>query len=236
MCRFPKKVLYVKALQFQQDYYASCLKHKVTPEHVVINSQWLNNLLDQYRITERRPNRKFKVPRNVLMERLKIFWLVFAKMRVIIKHHHGYEPNVRNADQSPFHENEAGSAECNTLALKGAPTVPLVENHAATRKRWSLNSVTDSCEERVRKKLPGFEMMFKFDGSQKQAELQAYVDSKNLPFKVSVVTGPSGSYKEEDMIAFLEKWLEPWGPGREWEKLALLMMCSDCVGVGVTYP
>ena len=59
--------------------------------------------------------------------------------------------------------------------------------------------------------------MFKFDGSKKQAELQAYVDSLNLPFKVSVVTGPSGSYKEEDMIAFLELWLEPWGPGREWD-------------------
>ena len=78
--------------------------------------------------------------------------------------------------------------------------------------------------------------MFEFAGSKKQVELQAHVDHKNLSFKVSVVTGPSGSYKEEDMIAFLEKWLEPWGPGREWEILALLIMCSDCVGVGVTYP
>ena len=85
--------------------------------------------------------------------------------------------------------------------------------------------------------------MFKFAGSKKQAELQAHVDHKNLSFKVSVVTGPSGSYKEEDMIAFLEKWLEPWGPRREWGFFswmlmphALLMMCSDCVGVGVTYP
>ena len=78
--------------------------------------------------------------------------------------------------------------------------------------------------------------MFKFARSKKQAELQAHVDHKNLSFKVSVVTGPSGSYKEEDMIAFLEKRLEPWGPDREGEILALLIMCSDCVGVGVTYP
>ena len=86
------------------------------------------------------------------------------------------------------------------------------------------------------KRYQGSSCRFSCARSKKQAELQAYVDSKNLPFKVSVVTGPSGSYNEEDILAFLEKWLEPWGPGREWELLALLIMCSDCVGVGVTYP
>ena len=229
MCRFPKKVLLVKALMLQQDYYASCLRNKLRPEHVLINGAWLNDFLDQYRISQRRPNRKFKVPREVLKQRLKIFWLVVAVIRTVIDYHHGYDPKMRNLDQSPFHRNEAGSAECNTLALKGAPTVPLIEDHAATRERWSLNSVTDSCEERVRKELPGFELMFRFDGSKKQAELQAYVDSLKLPFKVSVVTGPSGSYKEEDIIAFLELWLEPWGPGREWE-----IMLMDAYAPGLT--
>ena len=221
MCRFPKKVLLVKALMLQQDYYASCIRHKVQPEHVEINGTWINALLDEYRISSRRPNRKFKVPREVLKQRLKIFWLVVAVIRTVIDHHKGYDPRMRNIDQSPFHKNEAGSAECNTLALKGAPTVPLIENHADTRARWSLNSVTDSCEERVRTEWPGFELMFKFQGKVKEAELQAYVASKNLPFKVSVVTGPSGSYTEEDILAFLEIWLEPWGPGRQWEIILL---------------
>ena len=84
------------------------------------------------------------------------------------------------------------------------------------------------------KRYQGSSCRFSCARSKKQAELQAHVDHKNLSFKVSVVTGPSGSYKEEDMIAFLEKWLEPWGPGRMPH--ALLMMCSDCVGVGVTNP
>ena len=230
MCRFPKKVLLVKALMLQQDYYASCLRNKVCPEHVLINSPWINAFLDEYRISQRRPNRKFKVPREVLKQRLKIFWLMLAVIRTIIDYHHGYDPKMRNIDQSPFHRNEAGSAEYNTLALKGAPTVPLIEDHAATRERWSLNSVTDSCAERVRDELPGFEAMFKFEHrGKKQAELQDYVDSLNLPFKVSVVTGPSGSYKEEDIIAFLEKWLLPWGPGRKWE-----IMLMDAYAPGLT--
>ena len=101
-------------------------------------------------VTGRRKIRKFKVSRAVLKERLRIFWIVVYKLRKLIILHFGYDPKMRNIDQSPFHGNEAGSAECNTLALKGAPTVPLVEDHAATRDRWSLNSVTYSCEERVR--------------------------------------------------------------------------------------
>ena len=150
----------------------------------------------------------------VLKQRLKIFWLLVVAVRTIIDHHHGYDPKMRNLDQSPFHSNEVGSVERNTFALSGAPTVPLIEDHAATRERWSLNSVTDSCAERVRDELPGFEAMFKFESNgKKQAELQDYVDSLNLPFKVSVVTGPSGSYKEEDIIAFLEIWLLPCSPG-----------------------
>ena len=49
-----------------------------------------------------------------------------------------------NIDQAPFHRNEAGSAATSTLAIMGAHTVPLVENHAATRQRCSLTTVTDS--------------------------------------------------------------------------------------------
>ena len=96
-----------------------------------------------------------------------IFWLSVAKVCKLILLHFGYDPDCSNVDQSPFHMNEAGSAECNSLALKGAPIVPLVENHAATRERWSLNSVTDSCEERIRGNgLPGFELMFNFRSSE----------------------------------------------------------------------
>ena len=143
MCRFPKKVLLVKAKMLQQDYYAACLKKKVEPEHVQVDGSWLQMLLAEYRLSSRRPNRKFKVPRCVLAERLKLFWIGTAQIRKLIILEFGYDPKFRNVDQSPFHGNEAGSAECNTIALKGCPTVPLIENHAATRERMSLNSRTN---------------------------------------------------------------------------------------------
>ena len=73
MVRFPKAVLLVKAQMLQQDYLAACLKRDIKPERLNIYGKWLNSVLAEYRITQRRPSRKFKVPRAVLAERLMIF-------------------------------------------------------------------------------------------------------------------------------------------------------------------
>ena len=76
----------------------------------MVDLVWLNRFLAEYRLTMRRTNRKFKVPRTKLAERLKIFWIVAAKLRKLISLTFGYDPQFRNLDQSPFHGNEAGSA------------------------------------------------------------------------------------------------------------------------------
>ena len=217
MMRFPKQALLVKAQMLHQDYLVACLRNSVNPEAIDISKTWLRDWLIENRITHRRPNRKYKVARWVLAERLEIFWLSVMKIRKLILLHFGYEPECSNVDQSPFHMNEAGSAACNTLSLKGAVKVPLLENHAATRERWSLNSITRSSEDQVRQRLPGFELMFKAQGQQVKLALQEYVFAKGLPFKVTVVTGDSGSYKEEDILAFLESHLRPWDSNRRWE-------------------
>ena len=85
------------------------------------------------RLLPRKGRMKKKIKKN-LTEKMRIL----IKNRVLMKF--GYDPDMRNIDQSPFHRNEAGSAARNTLALTGAPIVPLIENRAATRERWSLTS------------------------------------------------------------------------------------------------
>ena len=82
--------------------------------------------------------------------------------------------------------------------------------------------MTDSNKERINSgELPGFECMFKATGNIKAQRLQDHVTLLSVPFKVSVVTGPSGSYREDDIIKFLEKWCEPWYKGRQWEFIML---------------
>ena len=41
MCRFPKKVVLVKAQMLQQEYYASCLKNNLKPELVQVDRRLL---------------------------------------------------------------------------------------------------------------------------------------------------------------------------------------------------
>ena len=72
MCRFPKKTLQVTAEMLQQEYCAECLSRGIQPEPVLINGSWVDGVLNEYRLTDRKPNRKFKVPRWVLSERLDL--------------------------------------------------------------------------------------------------------------------------------------------------------------------
>ena len=60
--------------------------------------------------------------------------------------------------------------------------------------------------------MPGFEIMFKAEGKQVEAKLQAYVSKKKiLGMRVTVVTGPSGSYRANGILNFLEKHVPPGG-------------------------
>ena len=123
MVRFPKSVLLVKAQMLQEEYVASCLRNGKTPEAVAVNLRRLNDMLREYRISDLKVNRKLKVPRWVLLERLEIWWLSVRRVRKLVELQFGYDPNCKNVDQSPFYMNEAGSKGTSTLALTGCPTV-----------------------------------------------------------------------------------------------------------------
>ena len=62
-----------------------------------------------------------------------------------------------------------------------------------------------------------------------EARLQRFVAEKNLPLRVTVVTGPSGSYREHDILNFLERHLGEWGPGSKWE-----LFFADAYAPGLT--
>ena len=96
MCRFPKKVLLVKAQMLQQDYYTACLKLKVEPEHVHGDGRWLHELLAEHRLSSRKLNRKLKVSRWELAERLNMFWTATGKLRQLVILTFGYDLAVRD--------------------------------------------------------------------------------------------------------------------------------------------
>ena len=76
----------------------------------------------QYRVSLRRPNRKYKVSKHVLEERLAIFWTNLARVRRFIQMAKGYDPHMTSVDQPPYHKNEVGGQGATTLSVTGART------------------------------------------------------------------------------------------------------------------
>ena len=126
MCRIPKSVLLTKAKQMQREYLIVCMRSGVEPEHVDVTMKWIGRWLIENRLTDKRPNRKYKVARWIVKERLCIFLLKVHKIRKWIILQFGYDPDFRNVDQSPFHRDEAGSVAHNTLVEQNAASVPLL--------------------------------------------------------------------------------------------------------------
>ena len=130
----------------------------------------------------------------------------------------GYDLDLDNLDQSPFHMNEAGSKEEKSMSIRGSGVVPLKEGHAQTRQRWTLQTTTTSNPQRAGA-VPPVEVMFKADGDKLVQRLAAEIPSW-APW-MSVVTSPKGSYREDDVLNFIENRLEDMSPSREWRILLL---------------
>ena len=68
--------------------------------------------------------------------------------------------------------------------------------------------------------MPSAECMFKAEAeAQVNERLQASLHSHGFPSWFTVTVGPKGSYREGDIISFLEKHLERWVEGRDWRIL-----------------
>ena len=97
-------------MELLAQYAAECLKEGVQPDiPQQITPKMVHAWEDEYNLTLRAPNRRYKVPRSVLADRLEIWWTNLLRIRQLILCEFGYDPEMQNFDQSPFHRNEAGS-------------------------------------------------------------------------------------------------------------------------------
>ena len=216
MGRFPAPLLYWKARQFLLEYLRARCEAGVRAVGMRIHSKWMKRWCLEYGLSLRAPNRKYKVAKRVLEERLQIGWLNCARVRKLCQLVFGYDPEQENWDQSPFQHNEIGSQNSKTLAVRGC-VVPLIEGHADTRARWTANLTTFSNGERIMNgELPYAECMFKADGEQVARRLREHVRSSGHGSWLSVATSEKASYREADVLDFLETHLPEKTPERRW--------------------
>ena len=147
--RFPRSLLRSKVKQFLADYLHASLAAGVPAVGFSPNARWFAEWQCDYGLTMLQPNRKFKVARHVQDERVTLWWISVYRIRALCLEIHGYEPEMENFDQSPYHDNEQGSQNGKTLAIKASGTCPLIEGHADTRQRWTGNFTTFSEKARI---------------------------------------------------------------------------------------
>ncbi len=223
MGRFTRGLLRQKANQLLHDYCHQCFLHGVSPHAVQPSSRWFAAWAADYGVTMRKPNRKYKVQKAIMAERLEIGWCNVARVRALCLAEHGYDPELENWDQSPFHNNESGSQSQATLAVVGS-TVPILEGHADTRARWTGNFTTFSNKERLMREGPPYcEFVFKAQGEVLQLKLREYIRSRGFGKWVTVATSPKGSYRTNDVLNVLDAHFPIMTQWRQWR----IIMADD---------
>ncbi len=210
--------------QLLHEHIHECLLRGYPTETFVPRSDWFTGWEYEYGLSMRKPNRKYKVPKAVLEQRLEIGWLNLARVRTLCIDIHGYDPEMENWDQSPFHNNEVGSQNAPTLAVAGTIEVPLIENHSATRERWSGCFTTWSSAELILEEgPPGCELMFKAEGHIIELRIREHIRSRGFGPWLTVCTAPKGSYRADDVLNFLEAHLPLMVGERRWR----IIMADD---------
>lgn len=224
LARFPRSVLALKCRQLLADHAYACLLNGMPVETFKVDSWWCRRWEQEHGLSMRVANRKYEVPRKIQKERLDIHWCNLFRIRKFIILTFGYDPLIVNWDQSPFHHNETGAQDKPTLSVKGDIT-PIVQGNAEAKMRWTANLTTMSKFTAVAGgTMPHTECMFKAtpDGPVLR-RLQDFLRSRGFPKWFTVTVGSKGSYRENDIIAFLQKHLEPWVEGRDWR----IIMADD---------
>ena len=186
-----------------------------------VNRRWLSTWQRDYGVCFRKPNKRYTCSIEKLSKRCLAMWRNVYFARALAATIFGHDLPIFGLDQTPFFMNETGSRNAPSLEVAGAPSVALRENHSQTRTRYSvLTSVTSDRDAALQPGGLPTEVLFK-------GKTNKIVRDLEVPegVNVSVTFQEKGSYRLENMLAFLDKWLDPWDAERaladDWRILML---------------
>lgn len=211
-CRLRPGHLLIQARRFADQILVASTKLGVHIPIPILDGQggysWFRRWCDFYSVCLKQPTARHKCSYEKCCIRLYFMWCNVIRVRALAKATLKRDLDVEGIDQKGIHKNEVGSKNGMTLAFEGMQDVPLNENVAATRDRLSLMTLVRS---RVQKywDIP-IEIMFR--STAKTADSVRLFNGIVLPddVKVTLVTAPKGSYREEHVLGYLESWLDPW--------------------------
>jgi hypothetical protein len=111
-----------------------------------LDKHWLLRWKRDHGVVFRKPNLRFKASKAVMTLRLRAMWANTFRVRQLARRllGHDLDNQFYGIDEKPLHFNEGGSKCIRTLEIAGCPAVRLKQNHAATRERVSVMTMTTS--------------------------------------------------------------------------------------------
>ena len=144
--RIPPKLVMHKAKMIATEMLGEMRRTGQFVRLPVIDRKWLSRWKRDYGISLRKPTKRYKVKRSVLVGRLRAMWLTNVRIRALALVCLGFDLPIYGFDQKGIFMNEAGSKNVGMLALEGEMNVALKENHAATRNRVSIMTTVVSTQ------------------------------------------------------------------------------------------
>ena len=96
LARFTRALLRQKVKQLVIDYCSQCLLRGQKPTTFQPTARWFSGWQREYGLSVRKPNRKHKVPKAVMVERSEIGLLNVTRVRDLCLAVHGYDPEIQN--------------------------------------------------------------------------------------------------------------------------------------------
>ena len=116
--------------------YEEWLTQNPVPENerLKFSNQWIQEWQQEYGISLRKPNKKYSIKKEDLVERLQDYLRNDSRVRFFIEKY-GIDPPVINGDQMPIHRNK--SSQQKTMAFKNEDAF-VKENHSLSRERVTV--------------------------------------------------------------------------------------------------
>ena len=89
--RFPIPLLKLKFNQLVGDYCVNSLIAGQQPRVPLFRWEWLNRWMNEFGLSLRKANRRYKLPKRILEERLEIYWINLHRLRALAVECLGYD-------------------------------------------------------------------------------------------------------------------------------------------------
>ena len=138
----PRRLFKLKANQLYNEWLVQNPVPK--KDRLKFGNCWIQGWEQEYGISLRKPNKRFSIKKEDLLERLQDYLKNVWQIRRFFIKKYGVDPPIINGDQMPLHRNE--SSQQKTLAFKGEDTF-VKENYMLPRERVTVYTQVSSDRE-----------------------------------------------------------------------------------------